>query len=230
MLLADPARRAQRVLRAGRPAARLRTRQRAGVRAADDGGAGRRRPGGRRRGVRAGERHAAGGRLARAGRAGHRLRHREQARAGPAPPGLSPAEAARHVFVVAADKSFWTATIFLVATWLLVAFAIKTASRSRSSGPAECPGARGGVPARRTPEIRGTCSSRRRRPPLLPEHVLGAEAEHRVVPDLGVGRREHPVVLAGQLQEAVRHRRRGRRRQPLTRSHHSRSASLTGTR
>jgi EmrB/QacA subfamily drug resistance transporter len=40
-------------------------------------------------------------------------------------PSLSPAEAARHVFTVAADKSFWTATIFLVATWLLVAFAIK---------------------------------------------------------------------------------------------------------
>ena len=30
------------------------------------------------------------------------------------PAGLSPAEAARHVFVVAADKSFWMATIFLV--------------------------------------------------------------------------------------------------------------------
>ena len=40
-------------------------------------------------------------------------------------PSLSPAQAARHVFTVAADKSFWTATIFLVATWLLVAFAIK---------------------------------------------------------------------------------------------------------
>jgi EmrB/QacA subfamily drug resistance transporter len=41
-------------------------------------------------------------------------------------PSLSPAEAARHVYVAAADKAFWTATIFLAATWLLVAFAIKT--------------------------------------------------------------------------------------------------------
>ncbi|HEY8302127.1 MAG TPA: MFS transporter [Jatrophihabitans sp.] len=41
-------------------------------------------------------------------------------------PHLSPAEAARHVFVVAADHSFWTATAFLAATWLLVTFAIRT--------------------------------------------------------------------------------------------------------
>ncbi len=40
-------------------------------------------------------------------------------------PRLSPAEAARHVFVVAADKSFWVATAFLVGTWLLVTFAIR---------------------------------------------------------------------------------------------------------
>jgi EmrB/QacA subfamily drug resistance transporter len=40
-------------------------------------------------------------------------------------PRLSPAEAARHVFVSAADKSFWTATAFLVGTWLLVTFAIR---------------------------------------------------------------------------------------------------------
>jgi MFS family permease len=40
-------------------------------------------------------------------------------------PALSPAEAARHVFVTAADRSFWTATIFLVGSWLLVAFAIR---------------------------------------------------------------------------------------------------------
>ena len=33
---------------------------------------------------------------------------------------------ARHVFVVAADQAFWTATLFLVGTWLLVAFAIRT--------------------------------------------------------------------------------------------------------
>jgi len=42
------------------------------------------------------------------------------------PAGLSPAEAARHVFVAGADKAFWTATIFLVATLLLVSFAIRT--------------------------------------------------------------------------------------------------------
>jgi EmrB/QacA subfamily drug resistance transporter len=40
--------------------------------------------------------------------------------------GLSPAEAARHAFVVGADRSFWTATGFLVATWLLVTFAIRS--------------------------------------------------------------------------------------------------------
>jgi EmrB/QacA subfamily drug resistance transporter len=48
-------------------------------------------------------------------------------------PSLSPAEAARHVYVTAADKSFWTATIFLVATWLLVVFAIRT----RPAAPSE---------------------------------------------------------------------------------------------
>jgi EmrB/QacA subfamily drug resistance transporter len=41
------------------------------------------------------------------------------------PPGLSKAEAARHVFVTAADKSFWAATIFLAGTLLLVTFAIR---------------------------------------------------------------------------------------------------------
>jgi EmrB/QacA subfamily drug resistance transporter len=41
------------------------------------------------------------------------------------PSGLSPAEAARHVFVTAADHAFWTATIFLTGTLLLVTFAIR---------------------------------------------------------------------------------------------------------
>ncbi len=41
-------------------------------------------------------------------------------------PQLSPAQAAKHVFVTAADTSFWVATAFLVATWLLVTFAIRT--------------------------------------------------------------------------------------------------------
>jgi MFS family permease len=46
-------------------------------------------------------------------------------------PSLSPAEAARHVYVTAADRSFWTATIFLAATWLLVVFAMKTKSKDK---------------------------------------------------------------------------------------------------
>jgi EmrB/QacA subfamily drug resistance transporter len=45
------------------------------------------------------------------------------------PVGLSPAEAARHVYVVAADRSFWAATIFLAGTLLLVSFAIRTRPR-----------------------------------------------------------------------------------------------------
>jgi EmrB/QacA subfamily drug resistance transporter len=40
-------------------------------------------------------------------------------------PSLSPAEAARQVFVTAADRSFVMATIFLVATWLLITFVIR---------------------------------------------------------------------------------------------------------
>ncbi len=39
--------------------------------------------------------------------------------------GRTAAAMARHVFVVAADKSFWMASIFLVATLLLVVFAIR---------------------------------------------------------------------------------------------------------
>jgi EmrB/QacA subfamily drug resistance transporter len=41
------------------------------------------------------------------------------------PAGSSPAEAARHVFVTAADKAFWTATMFLLGTLLLVTFAMR---------------------------------------------------------------------------------------------------------
>jgi EmrB/QacA subfamily drug resistance transporter len=41
------------------------------------------------------------------------------------PDGLSPADAARHVFVTAADQAFWTATIFLAVTWLLVAVLLR---------------------------------------------------------------------------------------------------------
>ena len=42
-----------------------------------------------------------------------------------APSGLSPAELAKHVYVYAADKAFWTATIFIFATLLLIIFAIR---------------------------------------------------------------------------------------------------------
>ena len=47
-------------------------------------------------------------------------------------PRLTPAEAARHVFVHGATTSFWASTIFLAATWLLVVFAIRP-SRPRPS-------------------------------------------------------------------------------------------------
>jgi EmrB/QacA subfamily drug resistance transporter len=45
--------------------------------------------------------------------------------AGDLPAGLSSAEAAHRVFVAGADHAFWTATGFLVATWLLVAFVVR---------------------------------------------------------------------------------------------------------
>jgi EmrB/QacA subfamily drug resistance transporter len=41
------------------------------------------------------------------------------------PQGLSRAEAARHVFVSAADKAFWTAVVFLLGTLVLVAFVMR---------------------------------------------------------------------------------------------------------
>jgi MFS family permease len=47
------------------------------------------------------------------------------------PSGLAPAEAARRVFVDAADKSFWAATIFLAGTLLLVAFAVRPDRRRK---------------------------------------------------------------------------------------------------
>jgi hypothetical protein len=50
------------------------------------------------------------------------------------PPGLSRAEAARHVFVSAADKAFWTAAVFLLGTLLLVTFAMR---RDRAAAGAE---------------------------------------------------------------------------------------------
>jgi len=40
-------------------------------------------------------------------------------------PGMSKDEAARHVFVTAADQAFWTASAFLAATWLLVAILLR---------------------------------------------------------------------------------------------------------
>jgi EmrB/QacA subfamily drug resistance transporter len=57
------------------------------------------------------------------------------------PPGLSSAEGARRVFVTAADKSFWTATIFLLGTLLLVTFAIRSDRKPRESAPTGEPAA-----------------------------------------------------------------------------------------
>jgi EmrB/QacA subfamily drug resistance transporter len=51
------------------------------------------------------------------------------------PPGLSSAEAARRVFVTAADRSFWTATIFLAATLLLVTFAMRGERKATAEEP-----------------------------------------------------------------------------------------------
>ena len=39
---------------------------------------------------------------------------------------------------------------------------------------------------------------------LLLEDVLGEERRHRAVPDRGVLRAEHPVVLVGEVEEPVR--------------------------
>ena len=38
----------------------------------------------------------------------------------------------------------------------------------------------------------------------FPQHVLGQERDHHLVPDFGVLRRDHPVVLGGEIQEPVR--------------------------
>jgi EmrB/QacA subfamily drug resistance transporter len=46
------------------------------------------------------------------------------------PAGLSRAEAARHVFVSAADKAFWTAAAFLLGTLLLVTFVMRRDRRA----------------------------------------------------------------------------------------------------
>jgi EmrB/QacA subfamily drug resistance transporter len=61
-------------------------------------------------------------------------------------PGVSPAEAARRVFVTAADRSFWTATAFLFGTLLLVTFAMRP-KRPAAASPAEVPSARVAVDA-----------------------------------------------------------------------------------
>jgi hypothetical protein len=50
------------------------------------------------------------------------------------PAGTSPREAARHVFVTAADKSFWAATLFLIGTLLLVSFAMRRDRREPGLG------------------------------------------------------------------------------------------------
>jgi EmrB/QacA subfamily drug resistance transporter len=45
-------------------------------------------------------------------------------------PGQTAAQISRHVFTVAADKAFWTATAFLIATLLLVIFAIRSPAKA----------------------------------------------------------------------------------------------------
>src|SRR5215218_7369917 len=54
-----------------------------------------------------------------------------------------------------------------------------------------------------TPEmVPGEAASEELRPlPLLPEHVLVEEGEHRLVPDASVLRLQDPVVLVGEVQE-----------------------------
>jgi hypothetical protein len=55
------------------------------------------------------------------------------------PAGLTKAEAARHVFVTAADRSFWMATIFLAGTLLLVTFAMRRERRDSDEQMVEVP-------------------------------------------------------------------------------------------
>ena len=56
------------------------------------------------------------------------------------PSGLSAAEGARRVYVHAADQSFWMATAFLAATWLLIVFVMRSPKKvapAASQGAAE---------------------------------------------------------------------------------------------
>jgi EmrB/QacA subfamily drug resistance transporter len=52
--------------------------------------------------------------------------------------GLSAAESARQAFVYGADRAFWVATAFIVATWLLVTFVIRT-EPSEAPSPTAAP-------------------------------------------------------------------------------------------
>ena len=51
------------------------------------------------------------------------------------PPGLSSAEAARRVFVIAVDRSFWIVMIFLAAMLLLVTFAMRGERKATAEEP-----------------------------------------------------------------------------------------------
>jgi predicted MFS family arabinose efflux permease len=51
--------------------------------------------------------------------------------------GLSATEAYRHDYVVAADKAFWMATIFVLTTLLLIVFAIRPGRTTDHESPAE---------------------------------------------------------------------------------------------
>jgi len=51
--------------------------------------------------------------------------------------GLSATQAYRHEYVYGADKAFWTATIFVFTTFLLVTFVIKPNRKADHESPAE---------------------------------------------------------------------------------------------
>lgn len=53
------------------------------------------------------------------------------------PSGLSATEAYRHVYVLAADKAFWMATIFIFSTLMLIIFAIRPSAKADHEDPAE---------------------------------------------------------------------------------------------
>jgi hypothetical protein len=53
-----------------------------------------------------------------------------KAAAGDLPAGLDRTEAAHRVFVAGVDHAFWTATGFLLATWLVVTFVVRVTRKA----------------------------------------------------------------------------------------------------